>query len=72
MKKFRNIEEKREDTPVKNVYCIIKNKEDGFYWVLNLENHPGSFLLDKSFQNSMPSGFKENQESMVVFQPVQY
>lgn len=54
---------------VKDVYCIIKNKEDGFYWVLNLEDHPNSFLLDRSYQNFLRPQFKEDQESMVVIQP---
>ena len=48
---------------------IIKNKQDGFYWVINLEDHPNSFLLDQSFQNFLPSQMKEDQETMVIFQP---
>jgi hypothetical protein len=57
------------DIQVRDVYCIIKNKEDGFYWVLNLEDHPNSFLLDHSYHNFLPPQFKEDQESMVVIQP---
>lgn len=71
MEQFQNIKEGDENVSVKNVYCIIKNKEDGFYWVLNLENHPNSFLLDKTFQHFLPPTFKKDQESMVVFQPTQ-
>jgi len=54
---------------MKDVYCIIKNKEDGFYWVLNLEDHPNSFLLDHSYHNFQRPQYKEDQESMVVIQP---
>jgi len=52
-----------------DVYCIIKNKNDGFYWVINLEDHPNSFLLDHSYHNFLPPQFKEDHESMVVIQP---
>jgi hypothetical protein len=54
---------------VKDVFCMIKNKKDGFYWVLNLEDHPSSFLLDRSYQNFLPPHFKEDMESLVIFQP---
>jgi len=52
-----------------DLYCIIKNKKDGFYWVINLEDHPNSFLLDHSYHNFLPPQFKEDHESMVVIQP---
>ncbi len=32
------------DVQIKDLYCIIKSKEDGFYWVLNLDDHPNSFF----------------------------
>jgi hypothetical protein len=54
---------------LKDVYCIIKNKEDGFYWVLNLEDHPNSFLLDRSYHQFIPPQHKMDQETMVVIQP---
>ncbi len=57
------------DVQIRDVYCIVKNKEDGFYWVINLEDHPNSFLLDHSYQNFLPPQFKKDQESMVVIQP---
>ena len=57
------------DIQMKDLYCIIKNKKDGFYWVLNLEDHPGSFLLDKSYQQFIPPEYKEDQESLVIIQP---
>jgi hypothetical protein len=57
------------DPKIKDLYCIIKNKNDGFYWVLNLEDHPNSFLLDRSYHNFLPPQFKEDHESMVVIQP---
>jgi hypothetical protein len=50
-------------------YCIVKNKENGFYWVINLNDHPNSFLLDHSFQNMITPGAVNEQESMVVIQP---
>jgi len=58
-----------QELKVKDVYCIIKDKEDGFYWVLNLEDHPSSFLLDRTYHNFLPPQYKKDQESMVVFQP---
>lgn len=71
MERFRNNQGEDQVEQVKNAYFIIKNKEDGFYWVLNLENHPNSFLLDKTYQHFVPSSVKTDQESMVVFQPTQ-
>lgn len=64
-----------EETIIKNFefltdfYCIIKNKEDGFYWVLDLNDHPNSFLLDNSFQHLVPKEMKNEQESLVIIQP---
>jgi hypothetical protein len=52
-----------------DVYCVIKSKKDNFYWVINLEDHPGSFLLDQSFQNFLPAELNDEQESMVIIQP---
>lgn len=50
-------------------YCIVKNKENGFYWVINLNDHPNSFLLDHSFQHMITQDAMNEQESMVVIQP---
>lgn len=50
-------------------YFIVKNKENGFYWVINLNDHPNSFLLDHSFQNMISTGAMSEEESMVVIQP---
>jgi len=52
-----------------DVYCVIKSKKDDFYWVINLEDHPSSFLLDQSFQNFLPAEHNDEQESMVIIQP---
>ena len=63
-------ENKKKDLEIRmtDSYCILKNKKDGFYWVINLEDHPSSFLLDKSYQN-FSSKYKDNNQSMVIFQP---
>ncbi len=53
----------------KDCYFIVKNKENGFYWVINLNDHPNSFLLDHSFQNMISREKISDQESMVVIQP---
>jgi hypothetical protein len=53
-------------------FYVAKDEENGFYWVLNLEDHPSSFLLDKSFQHLMPSKIREGQESMVIKQPIPF
>lgn len=70
---MNNHEERVDDNmtiEMNDVYCIIKNKEDGFYWVINLEDHPGTFLLDKSYHNMLPPTEKGEQESMLVIQPM--
>jgi hypothetical protein len=54
---------------INDFFFVVKNKKDGFYWVLNLENHFGTFLLDKGDQNFLPAGYKEDQKSMVIIQP---
>jgi N-acyl-L-homoserine lactone synthetase len=51
-------------------YFVAKDKENDFYWVLNLDDHPNSFLLDKSFQHLVPSKIREGNESMVIKQPL--
>jgi hypothetical protein len=58
-----------QDVKVKDIFCIVKNKEDDFYWVINLEDHPSLFLLDHSYHNFLPPQFKKDQESLVVIQP---
>ena len=50
-------------------YCVVKDKEQDFYWVINLEDHPGTFLLDKSYQQYLPADQKEDTESFVIIQP---
>lgn len=54
---------------MKDIFFMIRNKKDGFYWVLNLEDHPNSFLLDKSFHNFASSNYTEDTESLVILQP---
>ncbi len=51
-------------------YYVAKDEENDFYWVLNLDDHPNSFLLDKSFQHLVPSKIREDNESMVIKQPL--
>lgn len=51
-------------------YYVAKDEENDFYWVLNLDDHPNSFLLDKSFQHLVPSKIREGNESMVIKQPL--
>ena len=69
MEKKQYTHSERTDDQIKDAYFIINNKEDGFYWVINLEDHPNSFLLDRSFQNFMSTNISNDQESMVIFQP---
>lgn len=57
------------EVQVKDAYFVIQNKEDGFSWIINLEDHPNSFLLDSSYQNFMSKDILNEQESMVIFQP---
>ena len=69
MEKKQNTNSEMIDVQVKDAYCVITNKEAGFYWVINLEDHPNSFLLDRSYQNFMSKNVMNDQESMVIFQP---
>jgi hypothetical protein len=69
MEKKQHTHSEMIDVQVKDAYCVITNKEDGFYWVINLEDHPNSFLLDRSYQNFMSDNIINDQESMVIFQP---
>lgn len=57
------------EVQVKDAYFVIQNKEDGFSWIINLEDHPNSFLLDSSNQNFVSNDVMNEQESMVIFQP---
>lgn len=50
-------------------YCIVKDKKQDFYWVVNLEDQEYTFLLDKSFQHYLPPDRKEGHDSYVVIQP---
>ena len=50
-------------------YCVIKDKNQDCYWVINLEDHPSSFLLDKSYQQFISSGQTEQDDSYVIVQP---
>ncbi len=50
-------------------YCVVRDKKEGFYWVINLEDHPSSFLLDKSYQQYLSHGKEKGQDSFVVIQP---
>lgn len=50
-------------------YCVIRDKKQDFYWVINLEDHPNSFLLDKSYQQFVSSDQQENEDSYVIIQP---
>ena len=56
-------------TGLPNFYCVVKDQEQNFSWVINLEDHPNSFILDPSYQNLNSPQLKKEQESMVVIQP---
>ena len=56
-------------TGLPDFYCVVKDQEQDFYWVINLEDHPNSFLLDTTYQNLNSPELKKEQESMVVIQP---
>lgn len=50
-------------------YYVIKDKDQDCYWVINLEDHPNSFLLDKSYQQFVNNDKMEQQDSYVIKQP---
>jgi len=61
-----------EFNSLNNFFYVAKDEGNDFYWVINLEDHPSSFLLDKSFQHLVPSKIREGQESMVIKQPIPF
>lgn len=63
-----NIEAAMGNIP--DFYCVLKDNDHDFYWVINLEDHPNSFLLDKGYQQLNSQGIEDNQQSMVIIQPV--
>ncbi len=69
MENFLDNTNREIESSMNDVYCIVKNKENNFYWILNLEDHPNSFLLDKSFQQYLPTENYKAYDSMVVIQP---
>lgn len=69
MERKQNTNSENLEVQVKDAYFVIQNKEDGFSWIINLEDHPNSFLLDSSYQNFMSKDILNEQESMVIFQP---
>jgi hypothetical protein len=54
---------------ISDFFFLVKNQEDSFYWVINLENHFGSFILHQTNQNFLPPEYQEDQKSMVIIQP---
>ena len=54
----------------KDAFYVIQDEEHDFYWVIDLEDHPNSFLLDKTYQNMLSDKEKANNSSMIVFQPI--
>jgi len=56
-------------TKVPDPYCVIQDDEQDFYWFINLEDHPNSFLLDKKYQHFIVPRHKKEHESMVIIQP---
>jgi hypothetical protein len=55
---------------LKDAFYVIQDEEHDFYWVIDLEDHPNSFLLDKTYQNLLTGKEKSNNSSMIVFQPI--
>ena len=52
-------------------YCVVKDQEQDFYWVINLDDHGSCFLLDSTYQQLTSPDTKEDQESLVIIQPQQ-
>jgi len=62
-----NIVDNMEAAP--DFFFVVKDTEEDFYWVLNLEDHPKSFLLDRSYQHFLSKNKKGDQDSMIIIQP---
>lgn len=64
---FENLNKLSKHLP--DFYCVVKDKEQDFYWIIDLEDHPNSFLLDRTHQQLISPEHKEDQESIVIIQP---
>ncbi|RLD61796.1 MAG: hypothetical protein DRJ05_01800 [Bacteroidetes bacterium] len=52
-----------------DLYFIIPDMENNFNWVINLEDHPNSFLLNGSHHRNIDTNRSDKDASMVVIQP---
>lgn len=50
-------------------YFVLPDKENNFNWVINLEDHPNSFLLNGSHHRNIETIKSEKDASMVIIQP---
>ncbi|MCF8379555.1 MAG: hypothetical protein K9H49_08270 [Bacteroidales bacterium] len=50
-------------------HCVIQDKEQNFFWVINLEDHPNSFLLGQNYQHLFNTERNKDHESMMIIQP---
>lgn len=50
-------------------YFILPDKENNFNWVINLDDHPNSFLLNGTHHRNIDTIRGEDDASMVIIQP---
>ena len=69
MTKFLNDTNGNSILDVNDFYFILPDKENNFNWVINLEDHPNSFLLNGSHHRNINNQRGDEDASMVVIQP---
>ena len=50
-------------------YFVLPDKENNFNWVINLDDHPNSFLLNGRHHRNIETIKSEEDASMVIIQP---
>ncbi|GAB4326542.1 MAG: hypothetical protein Kow00127_19360 [Bacteroidales bacterium] len=53
----------------KDFYFVLQNQDEGIFWVIDLYDHPNSFLLSGDYHHVIPRGKDDDPESMVIIQP---
>jgi hypothetical protein len=51
---------------IQDQYCVVRDKEHNFCWVINLEDHPSSFLADRSYRKIFSKGVDGTEDSVVL------
>jgi hypothetical protein len=69
MTEFLNTANEISTLDCNDFYFVLPDKENNFNWVINLEDHPNSFLLNGSHHRNIETIKSEKDASMVIIQP---